>query len=377
MPNIGMRIIKTAIAVFLCLLISPLRGSAGTPYYSAIAAIICMQPSVSDSLKLSLYRTVATLFGGLAGMLLLMAEHSLYPDAPQTLKYLTISACIVLLIYLTLVIRMPSAAAITCVVFLSTSVTLGEVGVAYVFALNRIIDTLIGIFVSVGVNAVQLPIRKRRDTLYLYDLDGEMSDHKKVAINRLTDLRRSVSVFSVHMPPFFPKVFDELKLNLPAIVMGGGALYHPSDNRWTELAYIPEEDAKALYTALAGNEVDRFLYTLTDDILHICYTPSDSPAQKKLLHAALCRPCINLMRMPADHIPKAVCLYALGSEQEIAAVMTAAQEITTTHRLCFSKRPFDLYEGYELLEIRRGDVSIDGAAESLRLQAGAVRIEYV
>lgn len=377
MPKIGMRIMKTAIAVFLCFLISPVRGTAGTPFYSAIAAIICMQPSVTDSLKLSLYRTVATLFGGLAGMAVLMAERSLYPDAPQMLKYLILSVCIVLLIYLTLVIKMPSAAAITCVVFLSTSVTLGEVGVAYVFALNRIIDTLIGIFVSVGVNAVQLPIRKRRDTLYLYDLDGEMSDHKKVAINRLSDLRRSVSVFSLHIPPFFPEVFDELRLNLPAIVMGGGALYHPGDNRWTELAYIPEEDTKALYDALVGTEVDRFLYTLTDDILHICYTPSESAAQRKLLNAALCRPCINLMRMPADHIPKAVCLCAVGRPQEIAAVMDAAQAIATTHPMYCSKRPFELYEGYELIEIRRGDVSIDGAAEFLRLHAASARIEYV
>ncbi len=363
--------------MFLCFLISPVRGAAGTPFYSAIAAIICMQPSVSDSLKLSLYRTVATLVGGLAGMLLLIAEHSLYPDAPQMLKYLAISACIILLIYITIMIKMPSAAAITCVVFLSTTVTHGADGDATLFAINRIIDTLIGIFVSLGVNAVQLPIRKRRDTLYLYDLDGEMSDHKKVAINRLTDLHRSVSVYSLHMPPFFPKVFDELKLNLPAIVMGGAALYHPDDNRWTELVYIPEEDTKALYDALADKEVDRFLYTLTDDILHICYTPSDSPAQKKLLNAALCRPCINLMRTPADRTPKAVCLCALGQPQEIAAAMVAAEAVKPTRPLCFSRRPFALYEGYELLEVRRADVSIDASAALLQQQAQAMRVEYV
>lgn len=377
MPKIGMRIVKTAIAVFLCFLIAPVRGEAGTPFYSAIAAIICMQPSVSDSLKLSLYRTVATLFGGVAGMLLLIAERSLYPDAHQMLKYLVISACIIVLIYLTLLIKMPSAAAITCVVFLSTTVTHGADGIATLFALNRIIDTLIGIFVSLGVNAVQIPIRKRRDTLYLYDLDGEMSDHKKVAINRLSDLRRSVSVYSLHMPPFFPKAFDELKLRLPVIAMGGAALYHPDENRWSSLAYLLEEDTRALYDALAKPGVDRLLYTLADDILHLSYTPSNSAAHKKLLDAALLRPCINLLRMPADQFPQAVCLCALGKPDALAAAMAAAQAIKPGSRLSFSKRPFALHEGYELLEIRRADVSIDASAAVLQQQAQCTRIEYV
>ncbi len=49
-PKIGMRLIKTAIAVFLCFLVDFFRDG-GTPFYSAIAAILCMQPELGSSLK--------------------------------------------------------------------------------------------------------------------------------------------------------------------------------------------------------------------------------------------------------------------------------------------------------------------------------------
>ena len=49
-PKIGMRLIKTAVAVFLCFLVDFFRDG-GTPFYSAIAAILCMQPELGSSLK--------------------------------------------------------------------------------------------------------------------------------------------------------------------------------------------------------------------------------------------------------------------------------------------------------------------------------------
>lgn len=54
-PPIGMRIVKSAAAVFLCFLLSLLRGrflpflGQGVPFYSAIAAILCMRPTCREA----------------------------------------------------------------------------------------------------------------------------------------------------------------------------------------------------------------------------------------------------------------------------------------------------------------------------------------
>lgn len=79
MPKIGMRIVKTALAVFLCFLIDLLRNHQGAPFYSAIAAILCMQPFVSNSVKVAFNRSVGTFIGGLFGMLVLLAERAWLP----------------------------------------------------------------------------------------------------------------------------------------------------------------------------------------------------------------------------------------------------------------------------------------------------------
>ena len=46
-PPIGMRLVKTGIAVFLCFCVNMLRVNADVVFYSHIAAIYCMQDSVT------------------------------------------------------------------------------------------------------------------------------------------------------------------------------------------------------------------------------------------------------------------------------------------------------------------------------------------
>ena len=72
-PKIGMRLIKTAVAVFLCFLVDFFRDG-GTPFYSAIAAILCMQPELGSSLKVGKERIIATIIGGIVGMAMLAFE---------------------------------------------------------------------------------------------------------------------------------------------------------------------------------------------------------------------------------------------------------------------------------------------------------------
>lgn len=90
MPKIGLRIIKSSVAVALCFLVYFLRGQQGTPFYSAIAAVLCMQPDTSNSLKVGWNRTVGTLIGrllrhaGAAGGALLAAAA--VPALPTWLR---------------------------------------------------------------------------------------------------------------------------------------------------------------------------------------------------------------------------------------------------------------------------------------------------
>lgn len=152
-PKIGMRIIKTAIAVFICFVIDMFRTTS-MPFYSAIAAILCMQPDVKDSWKVAATRTIGTIIGGAYGVLLLMLLQAFNTVNIPILHYTILTVALMPLIYITVLLKQKSATYITCVVFLSITIThIGDAS-PYLFALSRVIDTLIGVFVSLGINAI-------------------------------------------------------------------------------------------------------------------------------------------------------------------------------------------------------------------------------
>ena len=158
-PLPGLRILKSALAVFLCFAADAFRGG-GVPFYSAIAAILCMQPDVASGLKVGINRVIGTLIGGFYGMGMLYLLRALFTGEPGLAYYAVISVSIIPLMYITVLLKKTPATYITTVVFLSVTVSHGSDLIPYVFALNRIADTLIGIFISLFINWIPF-LRKR------------------------------------------------------------------------------------------------------------------------------------------------------------------------------------------------------------------------
>lgn len=153
--------LKTVVAVFLSLLVDSWRPG-GMPFYAAITAILCVQPKKQDSLEVAANREVATICGGLAGMGFLFAERALSLAEPDPLRYLLVSLALIPLISLSVWLERPKATFLTCVVFLSVVVTHDSDVHPFLFALNRILDTTIGIIIALVVNVAPWSFQNRR-----------------------------------------------------------------------------------------------------------------------------------------------------------------------------------------------------------------------
>ena len=105
-------------------------------------------------------------------MALLLFERAFLPRDWPVVQYLLVSLMVIVLIYITVLLRETSASYITCVVFMSVAVSHGMDVNPYLFAFNRILDTLIGIGVSLAVNRAHLPLPRRREILFACALDG-------------------------------------------------------------------------------------------------------------------------------------------------------------------------------------------------------------
>lgn len=159
-PKPGLRNIKTAIAVLLCVFLFELIGRPN-PLIACSTTIICMKDTVFNSYKSGVDRLVGTLIGGVVGFVfLLIRQHfALLPT-----EALLVGIGIVLVIYLcTLLKKSDSTAVIACIVFLAIVIGVSDMP-AYLYAINRMVDTFVGIVVALLVNINIYPMEETEGT---------------------------------------------------------------------------------------------------------------------------------------------------------------------------------------------------------------------
>ena len=153
-PGIGMRIIKSSIAVLLCFVVDYFRHGAGIVFYSQLSALWCMQATKENTIKNAKQRMLGTFIGTFYGFIYIVIKQ-FFQTKTETYDYigsLIISGMVILVIYTAVLIKKKQASYFSCVVFLS--IVVNHIGDSnpYLFACNRFLDTVIGIVIGVLVN---------------------------------------------------------------------------------------------------------------------------------------------------------------------------------------------------------------------------------
>ena len=155
----GLRIIKTFIAVSLAMLISSFRPGEGLPFYSAIAAIICLKSDVEVSREIGINIVIGTILGGLCGVLYLLIVPANY--LPRSVELILISLLASIIIWVMAMAGKPKAVSIMAIVFLSITINHGNEGnLPFLFAFNRTFDTMVGVISAIVVNWTDFEIRE-------------------------------------------------------------------------------------------------------------------------------------------------------------------------------------------------------------------------
>lgn len=148
--KIGFRAIKTAIAVFLCALISTVFKREDI-FCSSIAAIICMQQTYKQTIETGINRSIGTLIGGIVGYIAL--ELSVYIPNYEWMRIFVIPFCILSVIYICNKIDRKASVSIGCIVVLVIVAKLGDpMNSTLMYVVFRVLDTLVGVFIAMVVN---------------------------------------------------------------------------------------------------------------------------------------------------------------------------------------------------------------------------------
>lgn len=127
-------------------------------------------------------------------------------------------------------------------------------------------------------------------TLYVSDMDGTLlgSDSRlsERTISMLNDIVASGTLFTVataRTPATVAPLLGEVKLDIPAVVMTGAALWNQATNEYSRIRYMKEEDVRALLEVYRTTGTPTFIYTLRDNLIHIYHIGSMSPLEQEFL----------------------------------------------------------------------------------------------
>ncbi len=369
-PPIGLRIIKSAIGVFLCFLINMLRGGEGIVFYSQLAVLWCMQDYISETRAKAKQRTIGTAIGAVSGLIVLILLKAIYSvidihiaeeaqgTAENFANAILISLFIILTLYTTVVIGKKQASYFSCVVFLSIVVNhLGDAN-PYLFVWNRFLDTMIGIILGVIVNSFSLPRRKNRNILFVSGVDDTLLNHRdnlsgfeKVELNRMIEDGAKFTVSTMRTPAAISESIGDIHLNLPVIVMDGAALYDFKDRRYRKVYVIEPENSRKIASFLDKRQVPYFANVILQDLLIIYYQQTNLEIYNQLIAKLRKSPYRNYVQRPLTDGESVVYFMLLNKTEVIEKIYRQMQGSDFPSDMKILKYPSRDYPGYSYIKI--------------------------
>ena len=201
LQNIGMRTVKTGIAVSICTLLA--QYLVQNPMFAGVGCVASVQDTVKGSLKLGFNRVKGTMMGGLVGFLCVLIK----PGDP-----ILCGLGIMATIYGCTMLGINSGIIVSSVTFLSIHLGIIESNPAY-YSIHRVLDTSVGVVIGVIINYVLA----RPD--YLELTDKSLNNARKITrecvksgiINNgffdRDKLRKKIN----KLDTIYPKLVDEMK----------------------------------------------------------------------------------------------------------------------------------------------------------------------
>lgn len=304
MKKIGLRTIKTSICVFCCLLVFILLKlfefidgvpddfafSWYNPFFAAIATAYSVHASKSASLNQAKNRCVASIIGGVIGILLISIYELFGGKWPNLqavsltsfnflIPYILISLFTILVIIIGVSLKQQQAVFVSILTFLSVTVN-PNINVGYwqwQFGLNRILSTIIGVLIALGINLFRLPHRfNNKNLLFCVGIDGMLlTDNDRFKgfmqykMNYLNRIGANVTLFTTRTPTTFMPLLNDVKINNPVVCMSGACLYDTVNKKYIDYENIDEESSLKLLDIIKKNNITPFINVINDNILYI------------------------------------------------------------------------------------------------------------
>ncbi|MDT2829046.1 aromatic acid exporter family protein [Enterococcus viikkiensis] len=164
--RLGMRTIKTALAVMLCILLFYLTDR-GSPLIAALAAVFSLRQDLTTSISFGRSRVLGNSLGGLFAMIFYYIQSFFKNDFYVELFLLPFFVILVIVLSDGINNNSGIISAIATMLLIAFSIPQGE---SILYALNRVLDTFIGTIIAISLNGVISPQTDEKEKQIKEDL---------------------------------------------------------------------------------------------------------------------------------------------------------------------------------------------------------------
>ncbi len=375
MPKVGLRNIKTAIAIFITLfvyfiihVINPETASLWySPFFAGIAAAYSLQSDYSASFRQARIRSLGSIIGGLYGLLIIYIYQAILHNPIETTLsisinlfsfYVLVAVGIIPLIYVTVITKQTMATFVAILTYLSVTVSIrNNLPIEY-FAMNRILSTIFGVLVALLVNGIHLNHIKNKDILFVSGLDGtlfvdqqELSGYSKHKLNHLIRYGANITIATTRTPSTLFQALSGVSFNLPMILMKGAALYDTKTHQYIKTNPIQIEDSKMLENYFRGRNKSCFSYSIYEGILTVFHTTFTNKAEKYYYDQHKADHHKNLVQANPYEGCEILFYMLIDTQKEITNMANEINQMNSSDTLDIKIFPFEEAEGYYFMRV--------------------------
>ena len=164
--RIGMRTMKTALAVMICSLLFKITDRR-EPLIAALAAVFSLRQDLTTTVSFGRSRVLGNSMGGLFAIFYFFIKQYVHQDFLLELFLLPLLVALIIILSDGINNNAGIVSAIATMLLITLSVTRSE---SIYFALQRVIDTFIGTFVAIAINFLIRPPEKEKESEIKEDL---------------------------------------------------------------------------------------------------------------------------------------------------------------------------------------------------------------
>lgn len=381
-PIPGQRIIRSAIAVACCFVIYYIRGQQGIPFYSALAVLQCIQPYTDSTKNMGKKRTTGTLIGAFWGLIMLLILIAVSGGKMEDmhvsiLQYLLISVFTGVVLYSTVLLDCTNSSYFSCVVFLSITVNHITDENPFLFVLNRVVDTMIGVVLAILINKVHMPRKKLKDILFVSGVDDTiltkemtLTSYSKVELNRLIDDGMKFTISSMRTPASIREALPGVHIKNPVIAMDGAVLYDMNENAYLQKCTMSKDQAQFMTDQLKKYELAYFTNTVVDDLLVIYYEELSNISMKGVYERRRKSLYRNYVKTDRPMYENVVYLFVVDTMDKLQKFYDQVQQMeeASDYRLVLNESQY--LEDYGNIKIYHKDATRDKMLKNLKEYLG-------